>query len=55
MTKNSLTSESDNNLGSLIHLNDQLANQAITRGPKKMHQGAAKQENGFMAVFVQYG
>ena len=33
MTKSALTGVSDNNLGTLIHLNDQQANQAITSGP----------------------
>jgi hypothetical protein len=32
MTKSALTSVSDNKLGTLIHLNDQQANQAITSG-----------------------
>jgi hypothetical protein len=35
MTKNALTSESDNNLGTPIHPNGQQANQAITSGPKR--------------------
>jgi hypothetical protein len=34
MTKNVVTNESDNNLGSLVTINDQQANQAMASGPK---------------------